>query len=128
MAQIRWPSVFICLKRSIVTRGSSLQQASKAASYRGLVLNSSHRDWESPEACLPSHISGRSWDIAHGKHHSIHKSSQFIHSLFYLFEKQNFYNPIFLKQAKQVRQASKETVINSMYLFVLSTKSLIYTL
>lgn len=87
-----------------------------------------HRDWESPEACLPSHISGRSWDIAHGKHHSIHKSSQFILSLFYLFEEQNIYNPIFLKQAKQVRQASKEIVINSMYLFVLSTKSLIYTL
>lgn len=128
MAQIRCPSVFICLKRSIVTRGSSLQQVSKAASYRALVLNSSHRDWESPEACLPSRISGRSWDIAHGKHHSIRKSSQFILSLFYLFEKQNVYNPIFLKQAKQVGRASKEIVINSMYLFVLSTKSLIYTL
>lgn len=128
MAQIRCPSVFICLKRSIVRRGSFLQQVSKAALYPGLLLNSSPRVWGSPEACLPSHISGGSWDIAHGKHHCIHKSSQFILSLFYLFEKQNVYNPIFLKQAKQVRQASKEIVINSMYLFVLSTKSLIYTL
>lgn len=128
MAQIRWPRVFICLKRNIVRRGSFLQQVSKAALYPALVLNSSPRVWESPGACLSSHISGRSWDIAHGKHHCIPTSSHFILSLFYLFEKQNVCNPIFLKQAKQVRQASKEIVINNIYLFVLSTKSLIYTL
>lgn len=119
---------FYLFKKRIVRRGRFLQQVLKAALYPGLVLNLSSRVWENPEACLPSHISGRSWDIAHGKHHWIHKSSRFILSLFYLFEKQNVYNPIFLKQAKQVRQASKEIVINSVYLFVLSTKSLIYIL
>lgn len=36
----------------------------------------------------------RSWDIARGKHPSIHKSLQFILPLFYLFEKQNGYNPV----------------------------------
>lgn len=56
-------------------RDCSLQQVLKAALCHGLVLSSSHGDWESPEACLLSHVSGTSWDIAHGKHHSIHKSS-----------------------------------------------------